>query len=114
MAEHVAAKKIYYFVFGALLLLTLLTWQIAYVDLGEWNTVVVLVIAALKAGLVATFFMHLRWSASMMRIVICVAVFWLIILITLSLSDILTRRRPEAWQPRASATQIVPATSRLR
>jgi cytochrome c oxidase subunit IV len=101
MSEHIASKKIYYFVFFGLLILTLLTWQIAYIDLGRWNTVVALIIAVFKAGLVATFFMHLRWSASMMRLVIFAAIFWLTILITLTVGDFFSRNavsHPQPWQ----------------
>lgn len=93
MAEHIAPKKLYFFVFGSLLVLTLVTWQIAYINLGQWNTVVALAIAVCKASLVAMFFMHLRWSGSMMRIVVCAAVFWLAIMISLTLGDVLTRGR---------------------
>jgi cytochrome c oxidase subunit IV len=101
MPEHIASKRIYYFVFFSLLILTVLTWQIAYIDLGRWNTVVALVIAVFKAGLVAMFFMHLRWSASMMRLVVFAAIFWLAILITLTVGDFFTRQTvsdPQPWQ----------------
>jgi cytochrome c oxidase subunit IV len=117
MAEHIAPKRMYYFVFGSLLVLTLLTWQIAYVDLGQWNTVVALAIAVLKAGLVATFFMHLRWSGSMMRIVVCAALFWLAIMITLTLGDILTRNQvspSQGWQTSATVLHTVPPASQHR
>ena len=113
MAEHIAPKRLYFFVFGSLLVLTLLTWRIAYIDLGQWNTVVALSIAVLKAGLVATFFMHLRWSGSMMRIVVCAAVFWLAIMITLTLGDILTRNRvspAHGWQASAAVVQTAAPT----
>ena len=111
MSEHIAPKKLYFFVFASLLVLTLLTWQIAYVDLGQWNIVVALAIAVGKASLVAMFFMHLRWSGSMMRIVVCAAVFWLAIMITLTLGDVLTRGRvvpSQGWH--ASALVLHPAT----
>lgn len=112
MSEHIASKKIYYVVFGSLLILTLLTWQIAYIDLGAWNMVVALVIAIFKAGLVATFFMHLRWSASMMRLVLFAAIFWLAILITLTIGDVLTRHtvsQPQPWQASAVISRTVVA-----
>ncbi len=112
MAEHIAPKRLYFFVFGSLLVLTLLTWRIAYINLGQWNTVVALAIAVLKAGLVATFFMHLRWSGSMMRIVVCAAIFWLAIMITLTLGDILTRNcvsPARGWQASAAAGQTAAA-----
>ena len=111
MAEHIAPKKLYFFVFGSLLVLTLLTWQIAYVDLGPWNTVVALAIAVGKASLVAMFFMHLRWSGSMMRIVVCAAVFWLAIMITLTLGDVLTRGRVEPSQGWHTSAVVLPAAT---
>lgn len=101
MSEHIASRRIYFVVFGSLLVLTLLTWRIAYIDLGPWNVVVALFIAVFKASLVATFFMHLRWSASMMRLVLFAALFWLSILITLTLGDVFTRytvSQPQPWQ----------------
>jgi cytochrome c oxidase subunit 4 len=47
-------------VFVALLLLTAVTVLVSYVDLGLLNAVVALLIAAVKASLVALFFMHLK------------------------------------------------------
>ncbi|MEJ2007023.1 MAG: cytochrome C oxidase subunit IV family protein [Acidobacteriota bacterium] len=113
MSEHIASRKIYYFVFGSLLVLTLLTWRIAYIDLGAWNMVVALFIAIFKAGLVATFFMHLRWSASIMRLVLFAAVFWLAILITLTMGDVLTRHavtKPQPWQASTTISRTVAVT----
>jgi cytochrome c oxidase subunit IV len=107
MSEHIAPVKMYFYVFFALLVLTVVTWQIAYIDLGAWNTVVALVIAVCKAALVATFFMHLRWGSSVMRLVLFAAVFWLSILITLTIGDIFTRQampQPQPWH----ATMVVP------
>jgi cytochrome c oxidase subunit 4 len=47
-------------VYVALLLLTALTVLVSYVDLGIWNAIVALLIASVKASLVALFFMHLK------------------------------------------------------
>jgi len=109
MPEHIAPKKLYYFVFGSLLILTLLTWQIAYIDLGRWNTVVALIIAITKASLVAAFFMHLRWSASVVRLVLFAALFWLAIMVTLTVGDFFTRNvvsNPQAWQASQASVQV--------
>ena len=46
----------------ALLVLTGITVGAAYIDLGSGNVVVALIIATIKASLVALFFMHLRWE----------------------------------------------------
>lgn len=106
MSEHIASRKIYYFVFFALLILTLLTWQVAYIDLGKWNTVVALAIAICKASLVGAFFMHLRWSASTIRLVLFAAVFWLAIMITLTVGDFFSRNKVTHVQPWHTATAV--------
>jgi cytochrome c oxidase subunit IV len=57
---HVHPASTYYKVFGALVFLTLLTVGLAQVHLGEWNFFVAVVIATIKAALVASVFMHLK------------------------------------------------------
>ena len=53
-------------VFGTLLVLTLITVGVSYLDLPEVETVVVaLIIATTKAALVAMFFMHLKGERPM-------------------------------------------------
>ena len=105
MSEHIAPLKLYFFVFFGLLILTLLTWQIAYIDLGSWNTVVALFIAICKAALVGVFFMHLRWSASVIRLVIFAALFWLAIMISLTVGDFFSRVNVQPWQTSAAVSQ---------
>jgi len=61
MSEHVqTGPKTYAMVLGALLVLTIITVAAAYVNFGSGNTVIALVIASIKASLVALFFMHLK------------------------------------------------------
>jgi cytochrome c oxidase subunit IV len=91
MAEHVTSRKIYFLVFGALMVLTLATWLVAQVDLGWANDVVALTIAVTKALLVLLFFMHVRYSTRMTILTATAGFFWLAILIGLTLSDYLTR-----------------------
>jgi cytochrome c oxidase subunit IV len=105
MSEHIAPLKLYFYVFISLLILTLLTWQIAYIDLGQWNTIVALIIAVCKACLVGVFFMHLKWSASMIRMVIFAAIFWLAIMITLTIGDFFSRSNVQPWQTSATVSQ---------
>lgn len=54
------AYRVYILVWAGLLVLTVITWAVSYVQLGVFNTVVALVIASVKASLVALFFMHLK------------------------------------------------------
>ena len=91
MDSGTGLKKTYYSVFGALLALTLLTTGIAYVDLGPFNVAVALTIAVIKALLVMLFFMHLKHSSPLVQIFAGAGVFWLLILLTFTLSDYLSR-----------------------
>lgn len=58
--HHVTGPATYAKVLGALLVLTVITVYASYLDFGSMNTVVALLIASVKASLVALFFMHLR------------------------------------------------------
>jgi len=82
---------LYLVILTALVVGTCLTWAIAFVNLGLWNPVVALTIACIKAVLVILFFMHVRYSDKLTVITVCAGFFWLLILISLSLSDYLTR-----------------------
>jgi len=92
---HAAPLGLYFAVFGALLLLTATTVWVAGVDLGPWNTPVALLIASLKAGLVLLFFMHLWWSSRLTWVFAATGFFFLVLLISLTLSDFLSR----GWLP---------------
>jgi cytochrome c oxidase subunit 4 len=74
-----------------LMSLTVATWLIAFIDLGIWNPVVALAIACTKATLVILFFMHVYYSNKLTKVTVVAGFFWLLILITLSLSDYLSR-----------------------
>jgi cytochrome c oxidase subunit IV len=91
MPEHVTSRKIYFLVFGALMVLTIVTWLVAQVNLGWANDVVALTIAVTKALLVLLFFMHVRYSTRMTILTATAGFFWLAILIGLTLTDYLTR-----------------------
>ncbi len=106
MSEHIASRKLYFFVFFSLLILTLATWRIAYIDLGRWNTVVALCIAVCKASLVGAFFMHLRWSAAIVRLVLFAAIFWLAVMITLTVGDFFSRNQVSHTRPWQASTSI--------
>jgi cytochrome c oxidase subunit 4 len=83
--------KTYFITAAALMALLALTAVLAFVNLGPFSTPVAFLIAACKAGLIALYFMHLRFSAKILWIVAGGALFWLSILFTLSLNDYLTR-----------------------
>jgi cytochrome c oxidase subunit 4 len=91
MTEHVDSIKTYTLIFLALLALTGITTAVAYVDFGALSVVVALAIACVKMLLVALFFMHLRHSPNLTRVVVLGALLWLGILIALLMSDVSTR-----------------------
>jgi cytochrome c oxidase subunit 4 len=95
MQEHVASIKSYTLVFLSLLALTLATTVVATIDLGAFNVVMALFIAVVKMMLVALFFMHLRHSTILTKVVVGGGMLWLGILLVLSLSDFVTR----GWLP---------------
>ena len=78
-----------------MLLLTATTAAVASIDLGPGNTVVALGIAVFKAALVVLFFMHLKYGPRLMYTVLLGGLFWLCILLALTLSDFMTR----GWIP---------------
>jgi len=91
MAHVIVSRATYLRIFAALICLTGLTAWVAYHDFGFANPVVALSIAVLKGSLVVLFFMHLRWSSRLTWVVGGAGLFWLGILLVLTLSDYLTR-----------------------
>jgi len=91
MPEHIVPTRVYYTIFGVLMLCTGLTVAIAFVDLGPFNIVAALVIAVFKAALVILFFMHVKYGSRLTWAVVVGSVFWLAILLVLTFSDYLTR-----------------------
>jgi cytochrome c oxidase subunit IV len=92
MSEHGGSTKFYWLIWGTLIVLTFVTAWIAGVDLGPFNTIVALGIATLKATLVILFFMHVKdASERLTKVVIISSIFWLLIMLGLSLADFGTR-----------------------
>jgi len=109
MSAHVVPVKTYLGIFVALLVLTGLTTGVAFVDFGELhtgihlldmiplNTVAALAIAVVKMLLVILFFMHVKYSSGLTKIVVMAGFLFLAILVSLTLADELTR----GWSPEA-------------
>jgi cytochrome c oxidase subunit 4 len=91
---HVLPVRVYLTVFTILLVLTAVTTAVAFVDLGRGNTVVMLTIAVTKATLVVLYFMHVRWSTPLTRLVLAAAFAWLALLITGATVDVVLRGVP--------------------
>jgi cytochrome c oxidase subunit 4 len=85
------SPKNYVVIWAALMFLLFLTWGVAQINLGAFNTVVALIIAVMKMLLVILFFMHVRYSPRLTWIFVSAGFIWLLIMIDLTLSDYLTR-----------------------
>ncbi len=92
MSEHIVSRKIYFLVFGALMILTALTVVAANFDFGALNNVIAMTIAVTKAVLVILFFMHVRYGSKLIMVVVVAGFFWLGILLALTMSDYQSRR----------------------
>ena len=94
MSDHSKSSplKTYFAVWAALLLGTFLTYKAAFVELGVFNSAVALIIATAKALLVALFFMHLKGaSEKLLKLVVISTIFFLFLLLILSMADYGTR-----------------------
>ena len=92
-SEPIISVRTYIVVWVSLLILTLTTTGVAFIDLGgQWNTLTAVVIAIVKTVLVVVYFMHLRYSSRLTWVFAGAGFFWLVILISLTLGDVLTRQ----------------------
>lgn len=84
-AAHI---RIYMMVFGALMVLTVVTVLVSYLHLPRGLGILVgLAIATLKASLVAAFFMHLKWERPLIYGLLGLTVFFMAVLFALPIAD---------------------------
>ena len=93
MSEEVTGAKTFLAIWIALLIFTGITVGVSFINLGVFSAVVALVIATIKAFLVVLFFMEVRFSSKMTKVVVISGLFWLGILLLLSMTDYASR----AW-----------------
>ena len=91
--EHIVPPTVYVGVFTALMVMTAITVWAAFHDWGFLNVFIAVTIAVIKATLVILYFMHVRYSSRLTQVIVSAGVFWLIIMLVLTLQDYLTR----AW-----------------
>jgi caa(3)-type oxidase subunit IV len=78
-------------IFSALIFLTVVTVAVSYVDLGPANTFVAILVATMKAALVAAFFMHLRYDHPFNAIIFVMSFLFLGLLMIFSAEDTSSR-----------------------
>jgi cytochrome c oxidase subunit 4 len=109
MSGHVAPKSLYYSIFGALMVLTVITIGVAFINLGAFNFPVAIAIAITKATLVILFFMHAKYSSRLTKLVVGGAFFFLVVLLTLTMTDYLSR----GWHASPRGTTTAGTTLRV-
>lgn len=90
-AQATVSRKTYYLVTAALMVLLVLTFGLYYVPLGAFSLPVAMAVAFSKAALIVLFFMHVRYSSKLTKVVSTIGIFILSILFLLTFSDYLTR-----------------------
>jgi cytochrome c oxidase subunit 4 len=116
MAGHVSPKSTYYAIFGALMVLTAITVGVAFVPLGALNFPVAITIAITKATLVVLFFMHVMYSSRLTKMIVGMALFFLMTMFGLTLTDYLSRgwgSSPRGTAGAGSSVTIGPGGGRL-
>jgi len=85
---HVMPVRLLIGVWGALMVLTIITVAVTSVDLGsKTNLVIAMAIATVKAGLVVTYFMHLRWDRPFHTLVFLGSLLFVSLFISMTLFD---------------------------
>jgi cytochrome c oxidase subunit IV len=90
-STHIVPKKVYFAIFGILLVLTFLTVVAAFYDLGPFSAFVAVTIACIKGALVVLYFMHVRYSDRLTWVIVITGFAWVGVLIVLTLSDYFSR-----------------------
>ena len=108
---HVLPVSLYLAVWGGLVVLTAITVVVAHYDFGQWNTVVAMVVATIKASLVALYFMHLRYDNKLYLIILLASLLFVSIFFTPTLIDLHTR---DALDPIKGRTMYKLSTSKAK
>jgi len=91
MSGHVSSISLYLTIFFALMILTGVTVGAAFVDLTPFNFLVAMLIAGFKASLVVWYFMHVKWQSHMTKLTLATGLFFLVILLGMSLIDYVSK-----------------------
>lgn len=89
--DHIVPVRTYILVFAALIVGTLLTYGVAFIDMGRFNIIVALLIACIKASLVVLFFMHILYSTRLTKAIVITGFCTLLILFFFTLTDLVSR-----------------------
>lgn len=90
--EHISSLGTYYTIYGALLILTVLTYAVSYAGLpGSWSIVAAISVALVKSFLVAGWFMHLKYDVKFNLFVFLSAFWFMLVFFGFTLNDLGSR-----------------------
>lgn len=90
-SHHIMPVRTYLLVFAGLMVLLAITIAVGFSDLGILKKPITILVASTKAGLIITYFMHLRYSKGLVWIFAGMGFFALIILLLITLGDYFAR-----------------------
>jgi len=93
--HHVLPIRTYLTIFAILMILLVVTVAVAFVHLGEFNLIVAMMIAIIKAALVVLFFMHVKYSSRLVQVYVVAGFLWVGIMFAFTFADYATRQ----WTP---------------
>jgi len=93
--HSVTPVRTYVLIWLILTIMTGVTFWVSTINLGPWNIVVALGIAAFKMSLVIWFFMHVRTDNPLTKLFVFAGFFWIAILLAMTLGDYFSR----TWMP---------------
>ncbi len=105
---HITPARTYVLVLATLLFLTFLTVLAYNVHLGDWNLFVAVLIATIKASIVGTWFMHLKYEQRFNLIFFLGSLFFVIIFLGYTVNDTEHRGR----QGTLTGVRVDPATGK--
>ena len=107
MAQKVHSITLYLTIYVILMALLILTIAVAFIDIGRHpNNLIAIGIACVKGVLIVLFFMHIKYERWITWFFAAAGALWLCIMITLTMSDYLTRNHPAHSSPKGEPVFI--------
>lgn len=103
---HVSPIGLYVTIFMALMVLTAVTVGAAFVNLGQFNFLVAMIIACFKASLVIWYFMHMKYQSHLTKLALAIGLFFLAILLSETMIDYASKDFTPMPPPVDSASEI--------
>ena len=92
---HVCKASTFFGIYAALLFFTFITVWVAQFDFGGLNMIIAMGVASVKAALVMTVFMHLKWDTAINNIAFLSSILFLSLLFLFTIADHSTRGEAE-------------------